>query len=326
MKKKLIFAMTAMMLGAAMTGCGSSTTTETTAASEAETTADETETSETSAEESTAEAGSEAAEETTAAAQLANPWTESDRDGVIEATGFEMDAPEGATDVFYSYMEEGKLAQMTYTLNGEEWTYRMQMTSEFTDLSGMNYEWTSVEDGTVSGRTAKYYYYGTGDLNNTEVNDVEVVNWYDIVPGIMYSLSVTGPDLNGLDIQVVAENMFVPLQGEATDDPERDRRNELDDYFLGKHTSSYDGSTLEITENEDGTFGVVIDIFRLCSLDDGVGTFDDHKMYFTATDPAEGKLSGVIYRDNDNTLTIKITDSTWDYLHNDETIGDFVKD
>ena len=154
---------------------------------------------------------------------------------------------------------------------------------------------------------------------------VQLVNWYDAVTGVTYSLSASGTDLDGMDLQVYAEAVYQPLQGEATDDPEGDRREELDQYFLGEHTRSEDSSSLTITENADGTFTVSLSITRLCNLENGVGTFDSHKMYFDVEDPDGGTLSGMIYRDNDNSLTVKITDSTWSLLPKDEVIDGFGK-
>ena len=77
--------------------------------------------------------------------------------------------------------------------------------------------------------------------------------------------------------------------------------------------------------SDGGTFKVDINIVRLCSLENGVGTFDDHKMIFTVDDPNEAKLTGVIYRDSDNSLTIEITDSTWMLLPSGEVLSGFGK-
>ncbi len=196
MKKKIVLTFTALTIGAAaVTGCGKSTAQETTTVAEA-----------TTAAEATTEAGA-----TEGDMQIANPWTTSDKEGVLAATGFEMEAPEGATDVIYSYLEEDKLAQMDYVLDGMTFVYRMQMTDEFTDISGMEYQWDSEDDGDVSGREAKYYAYVGSDVEDS----VQTVNWYDVVPGVMYSLSAMGSDLDGMDIQYYAENIFVPLQGDV---------------------------------------------------------------------------------------------------------------
>lgn len=148
---------------------------------------------------------------------MTNPWTVSDKEGVLEATGFPIDAPDGATNVVYSYMKEGKLAEVTYDYNGVHWTYRMQSADELKDISGMFYEWNSEEDGTISNREAKFYAYAEGQSEDGTIDNmfcVHVVNWYDRVPGVTYSLSASGEGLNGMDIQVIAEGIFKPLQGE----------------------------------------------------------------------------------------------------------------
>lgn len=199
MKKKIIFTLAAVAASASLVaGCGKSASQETTE----------------SQKETTEEALVEVEETSEGDAQIANPWTSSDKDGVLEATGFEMTAPEGAKDVLYSYMEDGKLAQMDYELDDMIFVYRMQMADEFTDISGMEYEWDSEEDGNVSGRDAKYYVHVGSDTED----GVQTVNWYDAVPGVMYSLSAMGSDLDGMDIQAYAESIFVPLQGEVDGD------------------------------------------------------------------------------------------------------------
>ena len=254
---------------------------------------------------------------------LANPWTKSDKQGVAEATGFEMTAPEGAAEASYSYMSDGGTAQLSFVLDGMKWTYRMQAAEELTDISGMAYGWTSQEEGTVSGRDAVYYTYSAPD-NGTD-GDVKVVNWYDGASGVTYSLSVSGKDSDKTDIRAYAELLYTPAQGDAADSPEENYEEELNDYFLGEHKRSEDESTLTISDNGDGTFKVDISITRLCHLENGVGTFADHKMTFEADDPSGEKLSGVIYRDGDNSLVVKITDSTWELLPSDELLEGFGK-
>lgn len=253
--------------------------------------------------------------------ELANPWTETDAQGLAYATGFAMAAPEGAEDVSYSYMKETGLAQLRYVQDETKWVYRIQMTDEAADISGMAYQWTSQEEGDVSGRPALYCAY----VGLEAEEDVQLVCWYDDVPGAAYSLSASCKDLDGLDIQACAESLFVPLQGDVSDNPDADRENELKDYFLGEHRKSADESTVTITANSDGTFGVDINIVRLCRLEGGAGTFEDHKMTFEAEDPNGNRITGVIYRDADNSLTLEITDSTWTYLPNGEIIEGFGK-
>lgn len=254
--------------------------------------------------------------------EIANPWTESDRQGVLEATGFDMAAPDGATDVSYSYMAEGAMAQMSYELDGNSWLYRMQQTDALTDISGMYSGWTSEEEGTVSGMIANYRRYA---VDAEDQNDVQLVIWFDPLTAVSYSLCASGKDLDGMDIQAYAESIYVSLQGEATDDFSADRESELNDYFLGEHKRSSDESVLTISENEDGTFDIDLSVTKLCSLENGIGTFEDHKMTFVVQDPSENELSGVIYRDSDNSLVVKITNSTWELLTTDEVLDGFGK-
>ena len=255
--------------------------------------------------------------------ELANPWTETDKQGVIDATGFEMTAPNGATEVSYSYMNDDGLAQMTYVLDNVKWTYRMQSANELTDISGMTYKWTTEEKGNVADKEAVFYTYSAPDSG--EEDDIQVVNWYDAVPGVTYSLSASAKDLDAVDIQACAENLYTPLQKDATGDTEVDSENELEDHFIGEHKRSDDESTITISDNNDGTFKIDIRITKLCLLENGVGTFSDHKMTFEVEDPNGEKLTGVIYRDSDDSLTLKITDSTWTYLQNDEAFEGFGK-
>ncbi len=258
---------------------------------------------------------------------VANPWTQSDMQGVLEATGFEMTPPEGAADVAYSYMAEGKLAQMTYTLDGADWVYRIQQADKLTDISGMYYEW-KTEKGDVAGREAVFQAWSDAQPDSQTVDDVnavQVVYWYDAVTGVAYSLSASGKDLNGMDIKVYAENIYSELQGEAVEDADAEKAEEIKTYFLGEHIRSYDESSLKIAENEDGTFKVDLSITRLCNLENGVGTFEDHKMNFSVTDPNGNAMGGVIYRDSDNSLTVKISVSFWDLLPAGEVMEGFGK-
>ena len=254
--------------------------------------------------------------------EIANPWTETDEQGVLDATGFDMVAPDGATDVSYSYMADGGMAQMAYELDGASWLYRMQLTDGLTNISGMEYGWTTEVEGGILGMAANFYAYTTEDESQ---NDVQLAVWYDALTGVSYSLSASGEDLSGMDIQAYAESIYTSLQGEATDDADADRENELNEFFLGEHKRSSDDSVLTISENEDGTFNVNLSITRLCSLENGVGTFEDHKMTFTVTDPSDNEMSGEIYRDSDNSLVVKITNSTWELLPTDEILDGFGK-
>lgn len=93
----------------------------------------------------------------------------------------------------------------------------------------------------------------------------------------------------------------------------------------GEYTSSYDGSTMTITDNNDGTYNVDLSLYRLTTLDDCVGTMDGDKMTVEAVDPNEGKMVLEITAESDGTLTVTVTDSTWELLSNGTAFPEFQK-
>lgn len=141
-----------------------------------------------------------------------NPWVETDKAGVLEATGLDIYAPEEATNVQYSYLTTSDMAQVTFSYAGhDDWTFRMQKSDMFLDISGLYYEWAYQGSTKVAGKEALEYAYVEGADDSGMIDDmfgVQSINWYDDSTGISYSLSVQGNDLNGMDLQVIAENLF----------------------------------------------------------------------------------------------------------------------
>lgn len=93
--------------------------------------------------------------------------------------------------------------------------------------------------------------------------------------------------------------------------------NTLDDsVYIGEYLD-YDCNepNLEIARGEDGKYIVQIGIFRLTTLDDGVGELTPEGMVFTATDAAGNPISGIITIE-EQIATVTFTDSTWDLLEN----------
>lgn len=67
---------------------------------------------------------------------------------------------------------------------------------------------------------------------------------------------------------------------------------------------------------ESGTeYHIEISIFRLTSIDDGVGTIEGNKIAFTATDDNGEPIGGEIEK-TDNGVDVIFTDSTWTYIKN----------
>lgn len=242
---------------------------------------------------------------------MANPWTDVSADELFAATGVEANVPENAENVVYRYLEAENLGEIQFKVNSADYNFRMQPTAEFTDISGLFYEWTGEEDSKVSICDAKLYEAVDG------ANTVRSLLWYDTVPGVMYSLSEISEGAEADAIVQIAETVYVPSQQEVSGDLDADAQAEIEEYFLGSFMTENEEVDLTISDNGDGTYGVRFGIFRLCSMDEGVGTYDEHKISFTTIDPSGEPMEGVIYRDSENSLTLKITNSTWGYIESD---------
>mgnify|MGYP004444940349 FL=1 len=184
--KKLLSILLTVLLVVSLIGCGSK---------EQEASADEV------TEETTETTGTE----------LPNPVEETDAAGIMEKLGFEFGIPEGAQDISY-HIISGEIAEMTFTDEaGTKFTARIKSGgTEIEDISGLYYEWTH-EESTQIGRCEGVAKSFVGENEN----DVQAILWLDIVPGIMYSISAEGPDLNGLDLEVIALQVYIETQGEV---------------------------------------------------------------------------------------------------------------
>ena len=142
---------------------------------------------------------------------MSNPWTETTAEGLMEALGLEFAVPEGAENVAFRMLGETSLAEMEFDLDGMTYTARIQPAVEWTDISGMYYEWEStVEDFTIGDCPAWEGRAADGD------DTADLCLWFDVVPGLMYSLGTVGEgDLDGFDLTAVAEQVYVPVQGAA---------------------------------------------------------------------------------------------------------------
>ena len=70
---------------------------------------------------------------------------------------------------------------------------------------------------------------------------------------------------------------------------------------------------LFISQRADGSYDVNIGIFRLTSLDDGVGTLGNDGLHFTATDASGNPIGGIITLEGD-TACVTFTATTWPLL------------
>lgn len=111
------------------------------------------------------------------------------------------------------------------------------------------------------------------------------------------------------DIETTPENELVESQ------PSED--NVMDDtIYIGEYLDYDNGEpNLEIAKGKDGKYIVQIGIFRLTTLEDGVGELTSEGMIFTATDAAGNPISGIITVE-DQIATVEFTDSSWGLLEN----------
>ena len=89
-----------------------------------------------------------------------------------------------------------------------EYTARIKSADAFEDISGLYYDWAD-ELPCVIGRCD-----GVCRRAITDDGMTDVCLWYDALPGLMYSVSASGADLNGFDIQAAAEQVYLPMQAE----------------------------------------------------------------------------------------------------------------
>lgn len=269
------------------------------------------------------------------------PWVDSDKTGVYEATGFDLVAPPEAVNVAYSYMPSTGMAQLNYTMENAMWIYRMKSTEALEDISGIYCEWNYTGETKVAGMEAMEYSF----VSEPEDDFIDgmactrVLNWYDSHNKVTYSLVVSGIDLNGMDTIVYAENLFQLTNNgtEILDAPESDGIapvedeiakgfKETDSYksFLGLHISDYDASEILVEEGgENDRLKVNVNLYRLCSLEDGVGIYENFVVSFHAKDPNGNLIRCCLYYNSDNSLCLEIEESTWEYLPTGTIISGF---
>ena len=203
MKRKFIFVMMMSVLALQMAACGKE-------ASPAETETEQ-----------ATEAVSEVAEtaENTENTEIANPWKEITEEEASQLVPNGFSAPEGATNVVWramgntdpsSFEVPGPLVEMDFDLDGMSYTAREQVLGDNNqDISGMFYDWTVTDDITLAN-------WGDGNMPGKasryvgESESADLITWYDVEVGIAYSLSTVAKDLDGFDLQAIAEAIYDP--------------------------------------------------------------------------------------------------------------------
>lgn len=147
-------------------------------------------------------------EKTEPAAGVPNPMVQTDEAGLMEKLGLRFGTVKGAENIQYFVIAD-TLGEMRFSLDGTDLCARIQPAAEYTDISGMYYNFEEEEDIMVGSCAGKRL------LHNTNGEMVEVCLWFDAAPGIMYSLSAQGDDLSSVDFLDIAQQVYTPMQGEA---------------------------------------------------------------------------------------------------------------
>ncbi len=115
-----------------------------------------------------------------------NPVTDSTAGEILETLGIDFRLPEGVADAAYSVIGadgETPVAQVKFTLDGNEISYRVQPAEALSDNTGMYFEWeNTLEDAAIGGLPA---------IVSWNEGAEGVCCWYDAAPGLLYSVSVT---------------------------------------------------------------------------------------------------------------------------------------
>lgn len=138
---------------------------------------------------------------------IANPWVTCSKEEAQKLSGFNISAPEKSTNITYSVNTTDKLAQVVFTYENLQFTYRIKSATQLEDISGLYYSWDVQHDDKVKQLPAITKRHKASDQT------IDLCQWYDVVPGITYSLSTSAKDLDGFDIIAIAETVFIPAQG-----------------------------------------------------------------------------------------------------------------
>lgn len=138
--------------------------------------------------------------------QMVNPVSQCTAED-IQALGYGFTLPDSAEEVAYSIInlgDNGSVAQVAFLIDGVKYQHRMMAAAELSDISGV---YLNVED-----RDAEVEYCPAKIA--VSADGLGKVYWYDMAPGLLYSLSIDS-DATEEMLLTMAEEMFVPAQGDV---------------------------------------------------------------------------------------------------------------
>lgn len=239
-------------------------------------------------------------------AGMPNPMTEIS----AEEMEFYVNVPEGAEDVKYFVIEDGddKMYQVDYTLDGKDYCYRIQGTSDVAsyDMSGIYADKWETEDASVMDRDAVVMTSSEGS----------VIYWLDVAPGINYTLS-SSQKLTAAELTEAAEALFVPMQGEAAADEELPA-------FTEGHYEDGEYNTVDVEYAGMNNYSITIGLYRLAELE-GEGRWEEESLKFTVEAPDGSSIDGRFFPcvDGDG-FSLCFTDSDWELLESGTTFDGFL--
>ena len=128
---------------------------------------------------------------------------------ILRATGLDVTvAPEDAEDITYNVflLDELTVAETTFRIDGITYAYRMAATLEleedFADISGLTGSFDQNATGDV---------YWCGAKISFQKGGAGKIIWFDLVPGILYSLSVDSGASENMLLEM-ANSLFEPAQ------------------------------------------------------------------------------------------------------------------
>ncbi|MEE1200341.1 MAG: hypothetical protein U0L09_06795 [Christensenellales bacterium] len=147
--------------------------------------------------------------EADATLDMANPWTETTAEELVNTVGVTFGVPENAEGVLYRVLAADNLAEMQFALDGAQFVARIKPVAEPEDISGVSAEWAAEETAQVN------YCEATLKTGVSDGNTVALCQWYDAAPGLMYSVFCTAPEGVQPDVATVCDAVFVPAQGDV---------------------------------------------------------------------------------------------------------------
>ncbi|MBQ0134685.1 MAG: hypothetical protein KBS46_06125 [Clostridiales bacterium] len=221
-----------------------------------------------------------------------------------------VNVPEGAADVRYFIIEDGenRLEQVSYTLEGKDYCYRMQQTGDVVayDMSGIYANGWETEDAAVS-------YCDAVVMNSSEGS---VIYWMDVVPGINYTLSST-QQLSADELSEAAAALFVPMQGDAAGDEDTPVLTE-------SHYEDADFDTVDVEYVGMNVYKITIGLYRLSTFE-GEGHWEEESLKFTVEAPDGSSIDGRFYPCEDaDSFALCFTESKWSLLESGTVLEGFL--